>query len=68
MDRTKAQKKASMKKSLVHSFRLIATLSFVCAFTQQAFAAGPHATVVRQYRADTGVEIPFTTGTVLKPM
>lgn len=47
-----------------HRNSILATLSLVCALAQTAFAVGPHATSLNQYRADTGAAIPYTTGTV----
>src|SRR5207248_1345463 len=43
---------------------LSAAACLVCVFTTSVLATGPHATVVRQYRADTGAQIIFTTGTI----
>lgn len=44
--------------------RFLAIACVFLAVATSALATGPHATIVRQYRVDTGAEIPFTTGTV----
>jgi N-acetylmuramoyl-L-alanine amidase/FlaG/FlaF family flagellin (archaellin) len=54
-----------ISKPIMKLFGLIfAAALLMTALTRPANAIGPHATTVRQYRADTGAQIPFYTGTV----